>query len=163
MRREDRSSIVVSSSRRPWVGQQGPPARAATSAVGALRSARGSLLLTTELLKRGFLGWLRGERGHCKMVLDPTAPSLVAIDRSRWSQSIVAGGRNRRSAHTWHIGVYVKCVENRVPSLLSADIRRDASAVRLMRVTCILLLLQLAIPSKLISIIADEHGAGAIA
>jgi hypothetical protein len=95
--------------------------------------------------------------------MDPTAPSLVAIDRSRWSQSIVAGGRNRRSAHTWHIGVYVKCVENRVPSLLSADIRRDASAVRLMRVTCILLLLQLAIPSKLISIIADEHGAGAIA
>jgi hypothetical protein len=29
------------------VGQQAPPARAATSAVGALRSARGSLLLTT--------------------------------------------------------------------------------------------------------------------
>ncbi len=29
------------------VGQQAPPARAAASAVGALRSARGSLLLTT--------------------------------------------------------------------------------------------------------------------
>jgi hypothetical protein len=29
------------------VGQQGPPARAAPSAVGALRVARGSLLLTT--------------------------------------------------------------------------------------------------------------------
>ena len=29
------------------VGQQGPPARAAASALGALRSARGSLLLTT--------------------------------------------------------------------------------------------------------------------
>jgi hypothetical protein len=29
------------------VGQEGPPARAAVSAVGALRSARGSLLLTT--------------------------------------------------------------------------------------------------------------------
>ncbi len=29
------------------VGQQGPPARAAASAVGALRSARGSLLSTT--------------------------------------------------------------------------------------------------------------------
>lgn len=28
------------------VGQQAPPARAAASAVGALRSARGSLLLT---------------------------------------------------------------------------------------------------------------------
>jgi hypothetical protein len=29
------------------VGQQGPPARAAASAMRALRSARGSLLLTT--------------------------------------------------------------------------------------------------------------------
>ena len=29
------------------VGQQEPPARAAASAMGALRSARGSLLLTT--------------------------------------------------------------------------------------------------------------------
>lgn len=29
------------------VGQQGPPARAAASAVGALRDTRGSLLLTT--------------------------------------------------------------------------------------------------------------------
>ena len=29
------------------VGQQGPPARAAASAIRALRSARGSLLLTT--------------------------------------------------------------------------------------------------------------------
>jgi hypothetical protein len=29
------------------VGQQAPPARAAASAMGALRSARGSLLLTT--------------------------------------------------------------------------------------------------------------------
>src|SRR5262244_617268 len=26
----------------------------------------------TELLKRGFLGWLRGERDHCKMVAIPT-------------------------------------------------------------------------------------------
>src|SRR6267143_1362723 len=28
--------------------------------------------LDTELLKRGFLGWLRGERDHCKMVAIPT-------------------------------------------------------------------------------------------
>ena len=31
--------------------------------------------------------------------MDPTAPSLVVIDRSRWSRSIVAGGRDRRNAH----------------------------------------------------------------
>ena len=28
--------------------------------------------LDTELLKRGFLGWLRGERGHCSMTRVPT-------------------------------------------------------------------------------------------
>src|SRR5438132_1326466 len=28
--------------------------------------------LDTELLKRGFLGWLRGERGHCTMARSPT-------------------------------------------------------------------------------------------
>ena len=26
----------------------------------------------TELLKRAFLGWLRGERGHCSMARVPT-------------------------------------------------------------------------------------------
>ena len=29
--------------------------------------------LDTELLKRAFLGWLRGERDHCKMVAIPTS------------------------------------------------------------------------------------------
>src|ERR1700724_110560 len=29
--------------------------------------------LDIELLKRGFLGWLRGERGHCSMVAIPTS------------------------------------------------------------------------------------------
>src|ERR1700751_4384950 len=38
-----RSSVIPAAP----VGQQGPPARAAASAAGALRSARGSLLLTT--------------------------------------------------------------------------------------------------------------------
>ena len=28
--------------------------------------------LDAELLKRGFLGWLRGERGHCTMARIPT-------------------------------------------------------------------------------------------
>jgi len=28
--------------------------------------------LDTELLKRAFLGWLRGERGHCSMARVPT-------------------------------------------------------------------------------------------
>jgi transposase len=36
--------------------------------------------LDTELLKRAFLGWLRGERDHCKMVAIPT---LTDEDRKR--------------------------------------------------------------------------------
>src|SRR5438128_2648755 len=52
--------------------------------------------LDTELLKRGFLGWLRGERGHCSMARVPTIaeedakrPNLKAIlvyDVSRWGR-----------------------------------------------------------------------------
>src|SRR6516162_7980377 len=36
--------------------------------------------LDTELLKRGFLGWLRGERGHCGMV---RVPALAEEDAKR--------------------------------------------------------------------------------
>ena len=36
--------------------------------------------LDTELLKRGFLGWLRGERGHCTMARIPT---IVEEDAKR--------------------------------------------------------------------------------
>jgi transposase len=36
--------------------------------------------LDTELLKRGFLGWLRGERGHCSMV---RVPMLAEEDAKR--------------------------------------------------------------------------------
>ena len=45
--------------------------------------------LDTELLKRGFLGWLRGERGHCSMVRVPT----IAEEDAKRSQRI------RTSAH----------------------------------------------------------------
>jgi transposase len=45
--------------------------------------------LTTELLKRGFLGWLRGERGHCKMVLVPTLAEEDAKRPSREREALV--------------------------------------------------------------------------
>ena len=38
--------------------------------------------LDTELLKRGFLGWLRGERGHCSMVR-VRVPTLAEEDAKR--------------------------------------------------------------------------------
>ena len=43
---------------------------AAISCLGAFSNAD---RLDTELLKRAFLGWLRGERDHCKMVAIPTS------------------------------------------------------------------------------------------
>ena len=38
--------------------------------------------LDTELLKRGFLGWLRGERGHCSMARVPTIAEEDASGRT---------------------------------------------------------------------------------
>ena len=45
--------------------------------------------LDTELLKRGFLGWLRGERDHCKMVAIPTIKDEDAKRFTRERESLV--------------------------------------------------------------------------
>src|SRR5712672_206640 len=45
--------------------------------------------LDTELLKRAFLGWLRGEREHCKMVAIPTIEDEDAKRPSRERESLV--------------------------------------------------------------------------
>jgi transposase len=45
--------------------------------------------LDTELLKRAFLGWLRGERDHCKMVAIPTLAQEDAKRPSRERESLV--------------------------------------------------------------------------
>ena len=50
--------------------------------------------LDTELLKRSVLGWLRGERGHCRMVAVPTAEEEDAKRPSREHESLV-GERTR--------------------------------------------------------------------
>src|SRR5271155_3044669 len=46
--------------------------------------------LDTELLKRAFLGWLRGERDHCKMVAIPTIEEEDAKRPNRERESLVA-------------------------------------------------------------------------
>jgi transposase len=46
--------------------------------------------LDTELLKRGFLGWLRGERGHCSMVRVPTISEEDAKRPNRERECLVA-------------------------------------------------------------------------
>src|SRR5260370_41406811 len=45
--------------------------------------------LDTELLKRAFLGWLRGERDHCKMVAIPTIRDEDAKRPNRERESLV--------------------------------------------------------------------------
>src|ERR1700726_3070339 len=45
--------------------------------------------LDTELLKRAFLGWLRGERDHCKMVAVPTSKDEDAKRPNRERESLV--------------------------------------------------------------------------
>jgi transposase len=50
--------------------------------------------LDTELLKRAFLGWLRGERDHCKMVAIPTIKDEDAKRPSRERENLV-GEQNR--------------------------------------------------------------------
>jgi transposase len=45
--------------------------------------------LDTELLKRSFLGWLRGERDHCKMVAVPTLVEEDAKRPSRERENLV--------------------------------------------------------------------------
>ena len=50
--------------------------------------------LDTELLRRGFLGWLRGERGHCSMVRVPTLAEEDAKRPNRERDCLV-GERTR--------------------------------------------------------------------
>ena len=50
--------------------------------------------LDTELLKRAFLGWLRGERDHCKMVAIPTLKDEDAKRPNREHDSLI-GERSR--------------------------------------------------------------------
>jgi hypothetical protein len=49
--------------------------------------------LDTELLKRGFLGWLRGERGHCSMARVPTIAEEDAKRPNRERDCLWANAR----------------------------------------------------------------------
>ena len=69
-----------------WLAAQGVEAHVIhASSVAVTREHRRAKTdrLDTGLLKRGFLGWLRGERGHCKMVAVPTLAEEDAKRPSR--------------------------------------------------------------------------------
>src|ERR1700723_4166265 len=59
--------------------------------------------LDTELLKRAFLGWLRGERDHCKMVAIPTLAQEDAKRPNRERESLV--GEQSRIINRMKAGV----------------------------------------------------------
>jgi len=64
--------------------------------------------LDTELLRRAFLGWLRGERDHCRMVAIPTVKDEDARRPSREHESLVREqGRiiNRMKATLVRLGI----------------------------------------------------------
>lgn len=80
--------------------------------------------LDTELLKRAFLGWLRGERDHCKMVAVPTLAQEDAKRPHRERETLV-GERtrllNRMKATLSRLGI-----RGFKPTLKTAAARLDA-------------------------------------
>jgi transposase len=80
--------------------------------------------LDTELLKRAFLGWLRGERGHCRMAAVPTLEAEDARRPNRERESLV-GERtrivNRMKATLARLGIRgFKPTLRKAPALLAA-------------------------------------------
>jgi transposase len=108
--------------------------------------------LDTELLKRAFLGWLRGERDHCKMVAIPTITDEDAKRPGRERQSLVGEESrivNRMKATLARLGIRgfnpkLKKAADRVDGLRTpegepippntlAELRRDMDRRRFVR------------------------------
>jgi transposase len=108
--------------------------------------------LDTELLKRAFLGWLRGERDHCKMVAIPTIKDEDAKRPNRERESLVGEQSrivNRMKAALIRLGIRgfnpkLKKAARRLEDLRTpedepippntlAELRRDMERRRLVR------------------------------
>jgi transposase len=108
--------------------------------------------LDTELLKRAFLGWLRGERDHCKMVSIPTTKDEDAKRPNRERESLVGEQTriiNRMKAALIRLGIRgfnpkLKKAAGRLEDLRTpedepippntlAELRRDMERRRLVR------------------------------
>src|SRR5471030_1680500 len=108
--------------------------------------------LDTDLLKRSFLGWLRGERDHCKMVAIPTTKDEDAKRPNRERESLVGEQTrivNRMKAALIRLGIRgfnpkLKRAARRledlrtpedepIPPNTSAELRRDMERRRLVR------------------------------
>ena len=74
--------------------------------------------LDTELLKRGFLGWLRGERGHCTMARTPTITEEDAKRPNRERECLV--GERARIANRMKAALARLGIRNFKPTLRQA-------------------------------------------
>ncbi|MGA8156858.1 MAG: hypothetical protein WB822_11765 [Rhodoplanes sp.] len=84
-----------------WLRAQGIEAHvihAASVAVSREHRRAKTDRLDTELLKRAFLGWLRGERDHCKMVAIPAAREAMEFSGA----DLASGWRRGASSHGEH-------------------------------------------------------------
>lgn len=108
--------------------------------------------LDTELLKRAFLGWLRGERGHCSMAAVPTLEEEDAKRPSREREKLVAERTrlvNRMKGALARLGIRgfkptLRSAPERLEALRTPDdaalppntrseLRRDMGRLRLVR------------------------------
>jgi transposase len=80
--------------------------------------------LDTELLKRTFLGWLRGERDHCKMAAIPTLAEEDARRPSREHEALV--GERTRLINRMKSALARLGIRNFKPQLRKAAVRLAA-------------------------------------
>ena len=81
--------------------------------------------LDTELLKRAFLGWLRGERDHCKTVAIPTIKDEDAKRPNRERDSLV--GEQSRIVNRMKAALARLGIRNFNPKLKKAAERLEGS------------------------------------
>jgi transposase len=108
--------------------------------------------LDTEMLKRAFLGWLRGERDHCKMAAIPTLAEEDAKRPGRERESLVNEQSriiNRMKATLTRLGIRnfnpkLKKAADRLGAVLTpegepippntqAELRRDMTRLRMVK------------------------------
>jgi transposase len=71
--------------------------------------------LDTELLKRGFQGWLRGERGHCSMVRVPTIAEEDAKRPNRERECL--GSCRSAGLSGWHCKATAHLLATNLPPI----------------------------------------------
>ena len=87
--------------------------------------------LDTALLMRVFLGWLRGERGHCRMVAIPTLAEEDARRPSRERESLV--GERTRIVNRMKAALARLGIRGFKPALRKASQRLEALRTRRIR------------------------------